>query len=55
MFTKKELQKLLYDVAELAYDKGREHQFEDDFPVGGMYLPKSFEDTKICKTIMDKP
>ena len=47
----KELKKLLTNLAEMAYNEGREHQLDDNCPDVGMYFPKTFKDTTAYKLI----
>lgn len=49
----KKLHALYLELCKMAYDEGREHQQEDDFPDVGMYFYKTFEDTKAYKAIME--
>ena len=47
----KELHDLLHDVCEKAYEEGREHQFDHDFPDVGQHFEKAFKDTEIFKLL----
>ena len=44
---------ILMMIAEQAYEEGREHQKDEDFPDVGMSWTKKFEDTEIYKTIKE--
>lgn len=39
------LRKSIKEIAEAAYQEGREHQLEDDFPDVGMHFERDFTDT----------
>jgi len=45
---------VLIEVAKAAYQEGREHQNDENFPEVGWSWTKKFEDTKIYKTIMEE-
>lgn len=48
-FTK--LNEILFEICENAYNEGRRHQEEEDFPSIGMQFDKKFEDTETYKAL----
>jgi hypothetical protein len=51
MMKAEELHKLLYDLCLSAYDEGKRHQYDHDFPDVGMYREKTFNDTETFKIL----
>lgn len=50
----REIHKLFLKIAKQAYDEGRKHQYDEDFPDVGMPIKNEFSDTEIYKTIMKR-